>query len=361
MNNIVKAAIAFLCAFLLIIAVNALFFHGLGMSIEFFKAHLWLVALLPLWGLVRIAKPLLLVPATWLSHLLGASVGRETVALKTSEAISLLLHEKLRIPNHWRQAFSLFGLTVGFASAFGFPLAAPLFALEHERQLHKKNLHRHFFLLVICLFASSYLAYFIGQKFIHHLQFFSYLSFMEVLKLSATWIACGFAIFLFSQLLETVRVLGNRFPKIAPIIVLAIVAGLTFYFKAPTYNNLGLDFLSTAPIGLATANDFLLKALFTLLCVAVFVPGGEFTPLLMMGFLFSSGFHSQLSIPMEHIFAAGTICGFSFIGHRLKMPVSMIVVSGVCVGVNGAIACAIALAVAFILQKAAQRVAVKAS
>lgn len=354
-NSSVKIAGAFLLSFLLILAVNALFFHGLTLSIEFFKTHLWLVALLPLWGLVRIGRPLLLVPATWLSHFLGASVGRETVALKTSEAISLLLHEKLRIPNHWRQAFSLFGLTVGFASAFGFPLAAPIFALEHERQLHKKNLHRHFFFLVLALFASSYLGYFAGQKLIHHLMFFSYLSLFEVAKLSATWIACGFAIFLFSQVLETVRVVGNRFPKIAPFVVLLIVALLTFYFKAPTYNNLGLDFLSTAPIGLTTANDFLLKALFTLLCVAVFVPGGEFTPLLMMGFLFASGFQKWLGIPLEHIFAAGIVCGFSFIGHRLKMPVSMIVVSGVCVGIYGSLACAMALLVALGFQKITQK------
>lgn len=368
-----RIAASLVVSFIAIVLVNFIFFRGLNLSIEFFKAHLWLVLLLPLWGLVRVGKPLLLVPATWLSHVLGASVGRETVALKTSEALSLLSHEKFKIGAQWKQVFSLFGLTVGFASAFGFPWAAPVFALEHERVLTRKNLYMIpsalqrkdakeailFFAFIFGLFVASFAGYFASSKLINHLMFFSYLELGEVLRLTATWLACGFMIFCFSNVLEMVRSLGNRFPKVIPLVALAIVAGLTLFFKAPTYNNLGLDFLATAPIGLATHWDFLWKALFTLLCVSVFIPGGEFTPLLMMGFVFASGFQKWLGIPVENIFAAGTICGFSFIGFRLKMPLSMILVSGLCIGFYGSVACAIALMVALGLQAAALKLSTK--
>ena len=77
--------------------------------------------------------PLLLVPlavgATWLGHLLGASVGREGVAVQIASAGASLLTPALQRQQD-RRRLLVAGVAAGFAGLFCTPLAAVFFALE---------------------------------------------------------------------------------------------------------------------------------------------------------------------------------------------------------------------------------------
>ena len=68
----------------------------------------------------------LIIPATWISHLAGASVGREGTAVTTGRELGRVLGEKFSDVD----LFSKAGMAAGFASVFGTPLAGAFFALE---------------------------------------------------------------------------------------------------------------------------------------------------------------------------------------------------------------------------------------
>ena len=99
---------------------------------------------LPLVGLVFASFPFpayLIIPGSWLSHLAGASVGREGVAVNMGK----VLGEKISALDVFPKA----GMAAGFASVFGTPLAGAFFALE-VGVVGKINF-RH---LPACLFAA---------------------------------------------------------------------------------------------------------------------------------------------------------------------------------------------------------------
>ena len=71
----------------------------------------------------------LAVGATWLGHLLGASVGREGVAVQIAAAGAGFLTPAMSDPKD-RRRLLIAGVAAGFAGLFRTPLAAAFFALE---------------------------------------------------------------------------------------------------------------------------------------------------------------------------------------------------------------------------------------
>jgi H+/Cl- antiporter ClcA len=124
------------------------------------ESHLWIGTLLPLGGLLsgliyhyvgqsveagnnlllaeihdpRTVIPLRMAPlvlvGTTISHLFGASVGREGTAVQMGVAIVDRLTQTLRLDRKDRRILLLAGISGGFASVFGTPLAGMLFGLE---------------------------------------------------------------------------------------------------------------------------------------------------------------------------------------------------------------------------------------
>ncbi len=139
------------------------FLHGLAWVGRTFEAHLWLLWLLPFLGLAMtwiyarltptsaggvrtlIAQirspgaplPWAMGPAiigtTLLSHLGGASVGREGTALQMGGALADRLGSPWRLSDEERRTLLLCGVSAGFGAVFGTPFAAAVFALEFVR------------------------------------------------------------------------------------------------------------------------------------------------------------------------------------------------------------------------------------
>ncbi|MRD45585.1 voltage-gated chloride channel protein, partial [Bacillus thuringiensis] len=68
--------------------------------------------------------------STVISHLFGASVGREGTAVQMGASIADQFTALLRLNNNGRRIMLMTGISAGFSSVFGTPLAAALFALE---------------------------------------------------------------------------------------------------------------------------------------------------------------------------------------------------------------------------------------
>jgi len=139
---------------------SAFFLFGLEWVTDVRLAHPWLIALLPLAGFAvawvylvhgngsdagnnliideihdpKKAVPLRMAPlvlaGTWISHLFGASVGREGTAVQMGGALADQLSRLFKRSPFDRRLFLMAGMSAGFASVFGTPLAGALFGLE---------------------------------------------------------------------------------------------------------------------------------------------------------------------------------------------------------------------------------------
>lgn len=133
----------------------ALFLFALDRATAWREAHRWVIWLLPLaggavgWIYFKLGKqveagnnllideihdpkkvvPLRMVPlvlgGTVVSHLFGASVGREGTAVQMGGALADQLTHVFRLQAADRRILLMAGISAGFASVFGTPLAGP--------------------------------------------------------------------------------------------------------------------------------------------------------------------------------------------------------------------------------------------
>lgn len=64
------------------------------------------------------------------THLFGGSAGREGTAVQMGGAIADVFTRWFRLKNRDRKTILVIGVSAGFASVFGTPLAGAIFALE---------------------------------------------------------------------------------------------------------------------------------------------------------------------------------------------------------------------------------------
>ncbi|NOT77391.1 MAG: voltage-gated chloride channel protein [Bacteriovoracaceae bacterium] len=140
--------------------ISALFIRLITWSISFRKDHEYIIFFLPLVGFIvlwvykkfgntahlgnnlildEIHKPqkkipLRMVPfifiSTILSHLFGASVGREGAAVQMGGGISEFVSSLLKVSAENRRLFLMMGMSSGFAAVFGTPVTGAIFGIE---------------------------------------------------------------------------------------------------------------------------------------------------------------------------------------------------------------------------------------
>ncbi len=141
-------------------SASAFFLVALDVATAWREAYRWVVWLLPLagfavgWVYLHVGSrveagnnllideihdpknvvPLRLAPlilgSTVVSHLFGASVGREGTAVQMGGALADQLTHVFRLPREDRSTVLMAGISAGFASVFGTPLAGAIFGLE---------------------------------------------------------------------------------------------------------------------------------------------------------------------------------------------------------------------------------------
>ncbi|GAO28724.1 chloride channel protein [Geofilum rubicundum JCM 15548] len=141
-------------------SASAFFLWGLDWATNWRESHVWIIALLPLGGLIigltyhywgeTVVKgnnqlleefhspkkviPLRMAPlvlfGTIATHLFGGSAGREGTAVQMGGAIADQFTKIFRLRPRDRKVLLSAGVSAGFASVFGTPLAGAIFALE---------------------------------------------------------------------------------------------------------------------------------------------------------------------------------------------------------------------------------------
>lgn len=254
-----------------------------------------------------------------LSHLCGASVGREGAALQLGGSSAVLLSRGLRLTEKEEKILIYCGMAGVFSSVFGTPFTAAVFALEvvFVGHIYYKALVPVF----ITSFASYYTAALLGahaERFtLSGVPTLSATLLCRVLLLSVLAVVVGVAFCLSLEYSEKLfkKLFKNEFLRSA--VGGAAVVLLTFAVGNYDYNGAGVHIIEKIfESGEFFILAFALKILFTSASVGAGFKGGEIVPTLFIGATFGALAGSLLGLPiafsaalcMPTLFCAVTNC-----------------------------------------------------
>ncbi len=280
--------------------------------------------------------PKLLAPAvfcgTCISHLFGASAGREGAALQIGGGVANILARIFKLDEDSRHITVMCGMAALFSAVFGTPFAACVFVLE-------------VIMTGLCLSAaipvllSSITAFIISQLLRVHPERFNIgvlpqFSFSVTCKAVAITAACIAVAFIFCKGLNLGKafaksMLKNEFLRIA--IGGALIVGLTILIGTRDYNGGGIEIIEHVFEGSVKYEAFILKLIFTVICVSCGFKGGEIIPTLFIGATLGGTLAVLLGLPIGTGAAIGIAVLFVC---ATKCPLATILLCGEMFGFN---------------------------
>lgn len=255
----------------------------------------------------------LVVGGTLVSHLFGASAGREGTAVQMGAVLADQLNRPLRMGPSERKILLASGVAAGFAALFGTPLAGAIFGLEVlliGGVMYSALIPALFSALLadwVCrLWNAPHTHYELGEVPAFSLQGF--------LWAVLAGIVFGLCASLFSL---SVRRLGGLFrrrisrPWLRPLIG-GVGVGLLFLVFGQEYLGLGLPTIVRSFHEQQPLYSFAVKLVFTVLTLAAGFKGGEVTPLFFIGATLGNALSFLIpGLPMGLLAAMGFVGVFA--------------------------------------------------
>ena len=253
--------------------------------------------------------PMILV-ATTVAHLAGASVGREGTAMQMSVPLADQLSRLGRWNPHSRRVLLTSALSAGFASVFGTPIAGMFFGLE-VRRVGRANYDA----LLPCLISSlvgNEVALALGAKHaVYDIGYVPPIDLWSVLSAILAGIAFGVAAMTFVRSMRwCAKLMSDLFPVqvFRPVIGGAVVVLLGSLLGTDRFFGLGLPMITEAFTQPVAIGDFGLKGLMTVVSLATGFRGGEVTPLFVTGATLGNAMGNWLALPR------GLLASMGFVG-----------------------------------------------
>lgn len=308
------------------------FYYALSFATGLRETYHWLIWLLPVAGLVIAAMyhffdakpqsaankgtnmvlaavnggeeipfrmlPLIFISST-ISHLFGASVGREGAALQMGASLGSTVSRLLKFNENDQKVLIMTGMSAAFAAIFGSPLTAAVFSME----VISVGV-MYYAALVPCTVSALtalYVAKLCGVQYAqYHFDVLPEFGPLGAGKVMLLGILCAvLSIIICYTLIITEKgmqsLFGNPFVKI--FVAGTVVALLTLLVGNQDYNGLGGAIILQAATGHAVWYAFLLKLLFTAISLAGGYRGGEIVPTLFMGATFGCCIGGAIGLP----------------------------------------------------------------
>jgi H+/Cl- antiporter ClcA len=256
--------------------------------------------------------PLVLI-GTLITHLFGGSAGREGTAVQMGGSLSEWFGKLIRVTPADRKILLICGISGGFGSIFGTPLAGTLFGLEvlaiglisHQALLPAFVASLVGNLTATSLWGVSHLHYPIGE--------IPALSFLVILKVIFASILFGLTSRLFSELTHSLKRWFSYFfrnPMIKSAVGGIIIIGLVYLLGTRDYLGLGLPLIEASFTDEVSPLAFLGKILFTSLTLGAGFQGGEVTPLFAIGATLGNALSEWIGLYAPFLAALGFIAVF---------------------------------------------------
>jgi H+/Cl- antiporter ClcA len=260
--------------------------------------------------------PLILL-GTFITHLFGGSAGREGTAIQTGASLADQLTRIFRLNPANRRILLMAGISAGFGSVFGTPLAGAVFGIE------VLAIGR----LSYDAIAPCFLASFIGDLTTHWLlglvgmQHTPYsagpvppMSLPGVAWSMLAGVAFGLTAMVFAKATHRIAHLARRWiarPELRPVAGGLLVTAAVFALRTTRYIGLGIGGIVTSFTVKSAPWDFAAKIAFTAVTLGTGFKGGEVTPLFFIGSTLGSTLAHVIPLPVGVLAAMGFVAVFA--------------------------------------------------
>jgi len=353
---------------------SAWFLMALEWATQTREAHRWLIWLLPLagfavgWIYLKVGQsveagnnllideihdpkkiiPLRMAPlilgATVISHLFGASVGREGTAVQMGGALADQLTHAFRLRAEDRRILLMAGISAGFASVFSTPLAGAVFGLE------VLALGRMRYDALWPCFVAAIIADQVGLLWgVHHTHYAAgVIPAISAWGLGAAALAgivfglVGMAFATSTHELSAFMKKHIAYAPLRPLLGGCVLAVAIWGLGAWRYAGLGVPVIVEAFQQPVAPWDFAAKMVFTVGSLGSGFKGGEVTPLFYIGATLGNALAPLLHQPFALLAALGFVAVFAGAANTpLACTIMAVELFGAPVGVFAAVACVV--------------------
>lgn len=351
---------------------SGLFLFTLEIVTNFRELNKWIILLLPFGGLLigygyhvygkevvkgnnlileEYSKPKKTIPfrmapmvllGTLITHLFGGSAGREGTAIQMITSIADQFTKWFSLDKEDRKIILICGISAGFASVFGTPLAGAIFAIEvlYFSKINYKSIFPSFLVAYIAYFTVEFLP-------IHHTHYS--IPFVPSITLETFFwallvgIPFGLAAMLFSRSTHWWGKIFSKYinyPPLRPFVGGIFIAIAVFLMGTTKFIGLGIPTILNSFETEQLVYVFLLKILFTGFTLGAGFKGGEVTPLFFIGATLGSFLSLYVPLPTALLAGMGFVAVFSGATHTpIACTVMGMELFGIECGLFIAIAC----------------------
>jgi H+/Cl- antiporter ClcA len=253
---------------------------------------------------------------TIITHLFGGSAGREGTAVQMGGAIADQFTAIFKLDESDRKTLIILGISAGFASVFGTPLAGALFAIEVL--YFSKVSYKSIVLSFVVAFIAYYTVEFWKVNHTHYsIPVVPNLNLSILLWVIPLSIIFGLSAMVFSRSTHYWGALFSKikYPPLRPFIGGIIFAVAIYMIGSTKYLGLGVPTIVESFSKPSEYYDFLAKIVFTGFILGAGFKGGEVTPLFFIGATLGSALSLIVPLPIALLAGMGFVAVFSGATH----------------------------------------------